>query len=38
VAEGTRKVKEGTCKVNKVEGQTAKEEAIMATLGELDYH
>jgi hypothetical protein len=38
MAEGTYKVEEGTCKVNKVKGRIAKEEAIMATLGELDRH
>jgi hypothetical protein len=37
VVEGTYKVKEGTYKV-KVEGCIAKEEAIAATLGELDYY
>ena len=38
MAEGNRKVEEGTYKVDKVEGQIAEEEAIMATLGELDCH
>jgi hypothetical protein len=37
VAEGNHKVKEGTYKI-KVKGRIAKEEAITATLGELDYH
>jgi hypothetical protein len=37
VAEGNRKVEEGTYKV-KVEGRIAKEEAITAILGELDRH
>jgi hypothetical protein len=38
MAEGTRKVEEGTCKVDEVEGRIAKEEAIAATLGESDHH
>jgi hypothetical protein len=37
VAEGNRKVKEGTRKVE-VKGYIAKEEAIMAMLGELDHY
>jgi hypothetical protein len=38
VAEGNRKVEEGTRKVDEVEGRTAEEEAIAATLGESDRH
>jgi hypothetical protein len=38
VAEGNREVEEGTREVDKVEGRTAEEEAIAATLGESDRH
>ena len=38
IAKSTHKVEEGTYKVNKIKGQTAKEEAIIATLRESDYY
>jgi hypothetical protein len=38
MAEGNRKIEEGTYKVNKVEGRIAKEEAIMVTLGKSGHY